>query len=241
MSREQQRILSTDADNKIVGQMCSLREQGYSLRQIASEFGISHGYVRRILKSHGIGLPLKPLKPVIPRRPRNGQTALPDFQLVADFEARGLTVKDAWREYAKGCSKPYGYTHFGVLYRKWLDDKAEQRALEPDACADGWNIDDCSADEDHLAELYWIKKLHPRSAVHVLSGFNCSLKVRNDELVTFDTGEERSFHKVTHGLQAVEAIAILDKADLSTLLQQDFWKQLPILVKVGSCPMAWCS
>jgi CRISPR/Cas system-associated endonuclease Cas1 len=29
------------------------------------------------------------------------------------------------------------------------------------------------------------------------------LKVRNDELVAFDTGEERSFRKVNHGLQAI--------------------------------------
>ncbi len=167
------------------------------------QVGLSHGYVGRILKAKGIGLPLTPLKPVMPRRPRNGQTALPDFKIVSDFEARGLIVKDAWREYAKGCSKPYTYTHFSVLYRKWLEEEASRKEIEQTA-ADAWSVlEDCSADEDHLAERYWKKKLHPRSEVHALSGFNCSLKVRNDELVTFDTGEERCFHKVTHGLQAI--------------------------------------
>jgi CRISP-associated protein Cas1 len=187
-----------------VKQIITLRQDGFSHRQIAAQVGLSHGYIGRILKSEGVGQPLKPLKSAMPRRPRNGQTALPDFEMVSDFEARGLAVKDAWREYAKGCSKPYGYTHFSVLYRTWLEEKAAKKPTNPAACEDSWNIlGDYSADEDHLAELYWQKKLHPRSAVHVLSGFNCSLKVRNDELVTYDTGEERSFPKITHSLNAI--------------------------------------
>ena len=117
----------------------------------------------------------------------------------------GLTVKDAWRDYAKGCAKPYVYTHFSTLYRKWLEDQAKGKA-DREGCASSStlsDIEDYSADEDHLAEEYWRRKCHPRAAVHALSGYNCSLKVRNDELVSFDTGEERSFRKVTHGLQAI--------------------------------------
>jgi CRISPR-associated protein Cas1 len=37
----------------------------------------------------------------------------------------------------------------------------------------------------------------------VLSGFNCALKVRNDELVAFDTGEERVYSKITHRLRSI--------------------------------------
>jgi CRISP-associated protein Cas1 len=204
MSSESLNLLLSGADNNIIDQMCLLRRQGLSLRQIAAEVGFSHGYVGRILRSQGIGQPSKPLKPALPMRARNGQTALPDFRLVSEFEAKGLTVKDAWRAYAQGCSKPYVYTHFSTLYRRWLEEQAKTQAERQ--LGDGGQtaiIPDYSADEDHLAELYWKKKLHPRSAVHVLSGFNCSLKVRNDELVAYDTGEDRSFPKVTHGLQAI--------------------------------------
>jgi CRISPR-associated protein Cas1 len=127
---------------------------------------------------------------------------LPDFKIVAEFEAKGLTVKDAWRAYAQCCSKPYVYTHFSTLYRRWLEEETKTQA-ERRLSDGGQTLFNYSADEDHLAELNWKKKLHPRSPVHVLAGFNCSLKVRNDQLVSFDTGEERSFPKVAHGLQAV--------------------------------------
>ena len=192
---------SFEATAKIV----ALRHQGLSLRQIGAKVGLSHGSVGRLLKSQETGQTPRPSKPAIPRRPRKGQEALPDFQRVSDFEARGLAVKDAWREYAKGCAKPYVYTHFSSLYRKWLEDQAKGRGDREGAASSSAlpGIDDYSADEDHLAEEYWRKKSHPRAAVHALSGYNCSLKVRNDELVSFDTGEERSFRKVTHGLQAI--------------------------------------
>ena len=187
-----------------IAEIQSLHAQGLSLRQIGAEVGLSHGSVGRILKSQGTGQDPKPAKLAIPGRPRKGQEALPDFQVVSDFEAKGLTVKDAWRDYAKGCAKPYVYTHFSTLYRKWLEDQAQPRNGEEGSRSSSLpDIDDYSADEDHLAEEYWRKKSHPRAAVHALSGYNCSLKVRNDELVSFDTGEERSFRKVTHGLQAI--------------------------------------
>jgi hypothetical protein len=118
MSKEQHRIRLADVDPKIIGQMHLLRKQGHSLRQIGAAVGLSHGYVGRIL-SQGIGQPAK-LPPKALRRPRNGQTALPDFQTVSNYEARGLTVKEAWYDYAKRCPKPYVYTHFNTLYRRWL-------------------------------------------------------------------------------------------------------------------------
>ena len=193
-----------DVSIERISEMRALRTQGLSLRQIGVEVGLSHGSVRRILKSQATGQDPKPSKPAIPRRPRKGQEALPDFQRVSDFEAKGLTVKDAWREYAKGCAKPYVYTHFATLYRKWLENQADRRNGEDGSPSSPLpDLPDYSADEDHLTEEYWRRKAHPRAAVHALSGYNCSLKVRNDELVSFDTGEERSFPKVTHGLQAI--------------------------------------
>lgn len=194
---------SLGLDQEIPKLIIDLRADGLSHRQIAGKVGLSHGYVGRILKSEGLVGAVKSAV-ALPRRPRKGQGSLPDFQRVCDFEAEGLTVKDAWRDYAKSCAKPYGYTHFSVLYKKWLDEQANAKATKNGSEeAPSPDLPDCSADEDHLAETYWRRKLHPRATVHALSGFNCSLKVRNDELVSFDTGEERSFRKVTHGLQAI--------------------------------------
>jgi CRISPR-associated endonuclease Cas1 len=112
---------------------------------------------------------------------------------------------DAWHEYAKGCPKPYVYTHFSTLYRRWLSDEGERRT-NGKAEADGSNsssVFDVSAEEDHLSELSWKRRLDPKSTVLVLCGFNSSLRVRNDALSAFDAGEERAFAKVTHGLKAV--------------------------------------
>jgi CRISPR-associated protein Cas1 len=64
-------------------------------------------------------------------------------------------------------------------------------------------VPDFSADEDQRAALYWRQRADPRSAVHVLHGHGCSLKVKNGDLVCFDTGSERSFPKVTHRLCAI--------------------------------------
>jgi hypothetical protein len=124
--RERQQKLLATVDHEMIGQILWLRHQGYSLREIAAEVGFSHGYVGRILKSEGIGQPPRLLKPALPKRPRNGQTAPPDFSLVSEFEARGFTVKDAWRAYAQGCAKPYVYTHFSTLYRRWHSAGAEE-------------------------------------------------------------------------------------------------------------------
>jgi hypothetical protein len=193
--------LATEIGARII----ELRKEGHSLRQIAAEMGFSHGYVGRIVKLQSGSQPAKSLRPAMPKRPRNGQTALPNFQMVSDYEAKGQTVKDAWRDYAKNCSKPYVYTHFSTLYRRWLAEEAERRNSSNDDADSGSLPDDLevSAEEDHLSELSWKGRLDPRSAVHVLSGFNSSLKVRSDALVAFDAGEERAFPKVTHGLQAI--------------------------------------
>ena len=137
----------------------------------------------------------------MPRRPRNGQAALPDFRMVSDYEAKGLSVKDAWRDYAKNCSKAYVYTHFSTLYRRWLASEGERRTGgkdEGDSVTSLGDADD-SAEEDHLSELAWKRRLDPRSAVHVLSGFNSSLKVRSDALVACDAGEERVSQKSRMG------------------------------------------
>ncbi len=192
-------------DAQALQQILALKNGGLSHRKIAANVGISHGSVARILQWQETGEKPKPSKPAIPKRPRNGQGALPDFERVSDFEAKGLTVKEAWQDYAKGCARPYTYAHFSTLYKVWLSEQAKAKADIGFASdlAEPAGFADYSAEEDHIAELYWKTKSNPRSAVQVLSGFNCSLKVRNDELVAFDTGEERSFPKVSHGLHAI--------------------------------------
>jgi hypothetical protein len=209
MQQKQHRMRLSEIDRETVQKILLLRRQGASYRRIATAVSLSHGSVMRILKWQNTGEEPKTAKANIPKRPRNGQRALPDFELVSQFEAKGLTVKGAWRDYVKTCSRPYAYPHFSTLYRVWLEGQTKRRNgdhVATDAVlgsAAPPHISDFSAEEDRLAELYWKRRVNPRSAVHVLSGFNCSLKVRSDELVAFDTGEDRLFSKVTHGLRSI--------------------------------------
>ena len=163
-----------------------------------------HGSVMRLVKWQETGEKPRTPQAVIPKRPRNGQAVLPDFEQVSQLQAKGFSIKSAWEGYVRTCSQPYTYAHFSTLYRAWLEDRAKSgddgHVSEPVAAPDAEGF---SAEEDHLAELYWKRRTNPRSSVHVLRGFNCSLKVRNDELVAFDTAEERWFPKVTHGLQSI--------------------------------------
>jgi CRISPR-associated protein Cas1 len=154
----------------------------------------------RIYKHQANGAALD-LSPRLPRRARSGQASPPHFARLAMLTAKGKTVKEVWREYAKGTTKPYCYTHFSTLFRVWLE---EQKAKSLSAFPNGAHlpIPDYTAEEDELAEAYWKDRIDPRSAIHVLHGDCCSLKVQRGELVTFD-GEERRFSKVTHDLQAV--------------------------------------
>jgi CRISPR-associated protein Cas1 len=124
--------------------------------------------------------------------------------LTIGASGKGLTVKDAWRDYAKGCPKPYVYTHFSTLDRRWLAEEAERRLNGRAEAGDRGapTVLDVSAEEDYLVELSWKRRLDPRSAVHALSGSNSSLRVKNAALLAFDADEERTFSKVTHGLQA---------------------------------------
>jgi CRISPR-associated protein Cas1 len=209
MQTKQQRIRLSEVDRETVQKILLLRGQGVSHRVIAKDVGLSHGSVMRLVKWQETGEKPKATKATIPKRPRNGQGALPDFERVSQFEAMGLTVKSAWDEYVSKYSQPYTYAHFSTLYRAWLEEQARARSGdqvtsdEVQASDVPPDIADVSAEEDHRAEVFWKRRTNPRSAVRVLSGFNCSLKVRNDELVAFDTGEERLYSKVTHGLQSL--------------------------------------
>jgi CRISPR-associated protein Cas1 len=208
MQQERHRIRLSEVDHSTVQKIMRLREQGISHRKIATALDLSHGSVMRIVKWQETGEKPKAARPAIPKRPKNGQSALPDFERVSEFQARGLTIRNAWEDYVGRCSKPYTYTHFSTLYGVWLEERARIRGRDQ-AVADGTQVSapadiaDFSADEDHLAELYWKRRINPLSPVHVLSGFNCSLKVRNDDLVAFDTSQERLYSKVTHGLQSI--------------------------------------
>ena len=109
MLKEKNRIRLSEVNHETTELIIQLRKQRHSHRKIASVVGISHGSVMRILKWQETGEKPKPSKPAIPTRPRNGQGALPDFQRISDFEAKGLTIKEAWQDYAKGCAQPYTY------------------------------------------------------------------------------------------------------------------------------------
>ncbi len=117
MISEQHRIRVADVDDKTIGQMHLLRKQGLSLRRIGAEVGFSHGYVGRILKSHGIGEPPKLLKPASPRRTAKRANCIARLPARLETEAKGLTIIEAWQDYAKGCNQPYTYPHFSTLYK----------------------------------------------------------------------------------------------------------------------------
>jgi hypothetical protein len=93
MQQKQHRIRLSDVDRETTQQIMLLREQGSSYRAIATTVGLSHGSVMRVVKWQQIGEKPKAWKASIPRRPRNGQGALPDFERVSQFEAKGFTVK----------------------------------------------------------------------------------------------------------------------------------------------------
>jgi CRISPR-associated protein Cas1 len=193
-----------------IEQIVVLRRAGNSLRKIGANFGLSHGSIRRVLKNMNDGDALLGLRPAVPRRPRNGQAALPDFQRLAKLTARGKTVKEIWRAYAQETPKAYTYTHFSTLFRRWLEGnklsvqsgKGTQRAssaLSPAELA----IPDYTADEDAIAEAYWKDRIDPRASVHALHGNASALKVERGELVSLNDSEVRRFSKVTHGLKAI--------------------------------------
>jgi hypothetical protein len=192
-----------DLNSAVVQKIVALRQQGVAYRKIAAAVGLSHGSVMRVIEWQETGQRPKTWQPRLPKRPRKGQRALPDFKRIASLEAGGHTVKDAWLDYARSNSSAYSYAYFSTLYRVWLDDRQKQPSADMNGDVTIVPIPDYSADEDHHAELYWKRKADPRSQIHVLSGFDCSLTVKNGELVCYDTGTERSFPKVTHGLSAV--------------------------------------
>src|SRR5262245_49632062 len=128
MQKNQHRTRLSEVDRDTVQKIALLRKQGFSLRRIATVVNLSHGSVRRILKWQETGETPKPSRATIPKRPRNGLGTLPDFELVSQFEAKGLTVKRAWRDYVKTCSRPYAYPHFSTLYRVWLEGQTKRRS-----------------------------------------------------------------------------------------------------------------
>jgi hypothetical protein len=200
--------LSSETREKIV----IARNAGRSLRAIAADFALSHGSVQRLLKKEGISGPIaSPVR--MPRRPRNGQAALPDFQRLTKLTAKGKTVKEVWRAYAQETPKAYCYTHFSTLFRHWLEENkgavvsskgnCKKAALTVEPTASNLAIPDYTADEDAIAEDYWKDRIDPRASVHALYGNACALKVDKGELVSLNDGEVRRFSKVTHGLKAI--------------------------------------
>ena len=138
---------------------------------------------------------------------------MPDFLRLAKLTAKGKTVKEVWQHYAQTTPKAYSYPYFSTLFRVWLEENKleESRSREPhtDRIADALsyvgkpNIPDYTADEDYAAELFWKDHIDPRAAIHSLYGHGCSVKVQRGELVTCDSGAERRFAKVVHGLSGL--------------------------------------
>lgn len=206
------RLHLTDLSSETREKICLARSAGKSLRAIAADFDLSHGSVQRLLKKEGISGPVaSPIR--MPRRPRNGQAALPDFRKLAKLTAKGKTVKEVWGAYAQETPKAYCYTHFSTLFRRWLDEnkliapsdkvagKKAAHTVGPTAL--NLAISDYTADEDAIAEDYWKNRIDPRANIHALYGNACALKVDKGELVSFNDGDVRRFSKVTHGLRAI--------------------------------------
>jgi CRISPR-associated protein Cas1 len=208
----QKRMRLADVSDETRAKIAAAREAGKSLRAIAADFALSHGSVQRLLKTEGISGPIASAIRM-PRRPRNGQAALPDFQRLAKLTAKGKTVKEVWRAYAQETPKPYCYTHFSTLFRHWLEESkgaavsrkgnCKKAALTVEPTASNLAIPDYTADEDAIAEEYWKDRIDPRASVHALYGHACALKVDKGELVSLNDGEVRRFSKVTHGLKAI--------------------------------------
>src|SRR6185436_2253409 len=100
------RIRLSEVNRSTVQTIMQLREQGISHRKIATAVGLSHGSVMRIVKWQETGEKPKSAKPAIPKRPKNGQSALPDFERVSELQARGLTIRGAWRTTSAGALNP---------------------------------------------------------------------------------------------------------------------------------------
>jgi CRISPR-associated protein Cas1 len=207
----QKRMRLADVSDETRAKIAAARNAGKSLRAIAADFAISHGSVQRLLKKEGISGPVaSPIR--MPRRPRNGQAALPDFQRLAKLTAKGKTVKEVWRAYAQETPKAYCYTHFSTLFRRWLEENkvaasspkgTSKQPTPTQSAASNLPIPDYTADEDAIAEDYWKNRIDPRASLHALNGNACALKVDKGELVSLNDGEVRRFSKVTHGLKAI--------------------------------------
>jgi CRISPR-associated protein Cas1 len=212
-SHASQRLRLKNLSSETIGKIHEQRTAGLSLRAIAVNLQLSHGSVQRLLKKEANGGVISPSPVRIPKRPRNGQAALPDFQRLAKLTAKGKTVKEVWRAYAQETPKAYCYTHFSTLFRRWLEENkgaavsskcnCEKAALTVEPTASNLAIPDYTADEDAIAEDYWKDRIDPRASVHALYGNACAVKVEKGELVFFNSRGIRRFAKVTHGLKAI--------------------------------------
>jgi hypothetical protein len=82
-----------------------LRAEGYSYRTIADKIGISVGAVQRQLQKPSTGFKL---------RERD-----PDFLRVEKALEMGVTLREAWSDYAETAAKPYSFSHFGTRVAEW--------------------------------------------------------------------------------------------------------------------------
>lgn len=107
MPQGKRRIRLSNVDPKTIQEILRLRGNGLSHRRIAATVGLSHGSVMRLVKWQETGEKPTAPKAVIPKRPRNGHAVLPDFEQVSKLQAEGLSIKSAWDDYVRTCSRPY--------------------------------------------------------------------------------------------------------------------------------------
>jgi hypothetical protein len=151
-----------------------------------------------------------PVRLVSPKR--LASYTLPDLAVVAEESARGVSVKSIWRRYAATAAAPIGYVAFARrVARASRTIASGATAVLPNIRGD---VPDATVAEHVAAEQYWADRGDPRSSIHLLSGYGCSLKVEHGLLSVFDTGESRKYEPVNHRLSA---IVFTGKAGIMTL------------------------
>ncbi len=136
-------------------------------------------------------------KPVRRRYPpRLASYTLPDFEAVDLQIQAGSTVAAAWRRYAEGAHRPIKFQAFALRYRGWLRDRKPQPDMVP-------GIPNYTSAENIAADEFWSNRSDPTSSILTLTGFGCSLSVRDGFLIAFDTGVTRKYEPTGHCISAV--------------------------------------
>jgi hypothetical protein len=116
---------------------------------------------------------------------------------------------------------PLSYQRFLIRFRAWLAEQTganptapirqlphvppfrrKPQPCQPERRSGQPTVKELAA-EAAKRETYWQDRSDPRSPVLALTGFGCSLSVRDGLLIAFDTGETRKFEPTNHRISAV--------------------------------------